>query len=411
MKIKKKDIITAAVIIIFVALLVGGCIFLASRRESSVSEKVLSIAHPIWQNKIIIHHNGIHAFDRENLDLSELPIDLSAYGIENFNKNALAVSNIDGMYLYFSYSYYEGLTNYSQFYRYNLLTAETSLILSSKSVAFPMLNSSSSSELFLVNSHYNFYAHSGYLYYFGWDGDTRFSDVSQYLCRVPVGGGEEEILAEYENINEYIRFVEGDRVITETGTSINVYDISKNKRTELWNAKNNGYSYVTTDRSFVLNGKYYFLASKEKPSVAESEEGFKDDWKTPDSYLIALDIKSGKFERVLDIPIYSFCISEDKVYYVPTKYSIIPPEDLRNENSRLKLRYSSDTLYSCDLDGKNPEAVYSSSEVMITEMYCINGGNLYTLIAHYPGAETYSDNKIAAIRLSDGQITQFDLPE
>ncbi len=393
---KKKDIITAAVIIFFVALLVGGCIFLASRRESSVSEKVLSIAHPIWQNKIIIHHNGIHAFDRENLELSELPIDLSAYGIVNFNKSALAVGNIDGMYLYFSYSYYEGLRNYSQFYRYNLLTNETSRIdFSSK---------------FEVNSFYYFYAHGGYLYYFGWDGDMLFSDVTQYLCRVPVSGGEEEVLTEYENKNEYLRFVEGDRVISETGTSINVYDISKNKKTELWNAKNNGYLNENTTRSFLLDGKLYFLASKEKPSVAESEEGFKDDWKTPDSYLIALDIKSGNFERVLDIPIYSFCISEDKVYYVPTKYSVIPPEDLPNENSRLKLRHSSDTLYSCDLDGENIEAVYSSSEVMISEMYCVNGDNLYCLTAIYPGAETYSDNKIAAIDFSSGNITSFDMP-
>ena len=222
MKIKKKDIITASVIAVLVALIVGGCIFLASRRENTIPEKAINLYRPRWENTIIYDHMGIHVINPEIPDISPLSADLSEFGIEASASDAFRAGNIDGINLYLSRSYYVGLTESGAlFFRYNLITSQVSKIEFTSGFDWV--------------SYYNFYAHGGYLYYFAWNKENGLSMSFEpgYLCRVPVSGGKEEVLAEYTSGSDHIVCVVGNTVITASGNNISSYDISKNKITEM----------------------------------------------------------------------------------------------------------------------------------------------------------------------------------
>ncbi len=414
MKIKKKELITIIIIAVVLAAILFGATYLAGRRGKSTDGKPINLYRPIWQDKLIYDHNGIHVINSEIPDIKELPIDLSAYGIDSTQQGVLWAGNVDGLYLYFGRRNYIGSSDAFQFYRYNLLTAETSMILSSKSVSFPMFDSSSSSSLFLVNSHYNFYAHGGYLYYFGYNHPDYLqgsADISKNLCRVPVQGGKEEVITEYEDMEEYIRFVDGDTVITSNRSSVYAYDVSKRKKTELFNAEKNGFRLILTERSYYYDGKLYFLAEKDLPSVAEADEGFKEDWKTPDDYLIALDIKNKKWKKAVDGPVSLFCVTEDRIYYIRKKYRLIPISEFAISMNDVLTVYCDDSICSQPIGGGEKRVHYTNDKISFNEIFTIKDGKFCGRINSPTETEYDYSIKFAVIDFSSGIITTFYMPE
>ena len=150
MKIKKKDIFIASVIIILLAAIVGGCIFLASRRDNTAPQKAINLYRPSRENTIIYDRFGIHVINPEIPDIYPLSVDLSEFGIDN-GYEVLRAGNVDGINLYLCHSYYAGLTeSEALFFRYNLITSQVSKIEFTSGFDWV--------------SYYNFYAHGGYLY-------------------------------------------------------------------------------------------------------------------------------------------------------------------------------------------------------------------------------------------------------
>ena len=404
---KKKEIISIIIITVVLAAILFGAIFLASRRENSNGNKALNLYRPIWQDKIIFEYKGasldigIHIVDPDIPDVSELPIDLSAYGIENFSKSALAVGNIDGIFLYFSYSYYEGLSIKCSFFRYNLLTAETSKIeFSSK---------------FEVNSYFTFYAHGGYLYYFGWDNpepSEDYNNTEKYLCCVPIVGGNEEVISKCKRKSraENIIMVEKDTVITSEGLAIYGYDISDNVEYLVFMPPDNGYVIISLDNIFYQNGKLYFLAAKDLPSVAEAEEGFKDKWKSPDYYLISLDIGTRKWKKVVDDPVSCFCISDGRIYYVKKKYRILYLSEFPIAEKDIWTVTSDSSVRSCTLGGGDEQVHYTNEKISVNEIFSVKNGILCGKITATDETEYDYDNRLAVIDFSSGNITPFDMP-
>ena len=402
MKIKKKELITIIIIAVVLAAILFGAIFLTSRRGKSSDNKPINLYRPIWQEKIIYDHSGVYVVDSENSTIKDLPIDLSAFGINDFRKEALMAGNIDGINLYLSYSYYTNLSeSKDMFFRYNLLTSEISEI--EFSTAFEM------------NSNYNFYAHGGYLYYFGWNTedyvDVIINNYPSYLCRVPVTGGEEEVLAEYQNFNERIVLVDGDTVITSNESSLCAFDVSKKKRTELFNAKNNGFRLIETERSYYYDGNLYFLAEKDLPSVVEADEDFKESWKTPDSFLISLDIKKKEWKKVIDVPVSLFCVTDDGIFYVKKKYRLLPITEFAVTVNDVLTVYGDDSICSQPIGGGEERVLYTNEKLSFNEIFSVKNGKLCGRINSPTENEYDYKVKFAVIDFSSKNIVQFDIPE
>ena len=402
MNIKKKELITVIIIALVLAAILFGAIYLAGRRGKSTDSKPINLYRPIWQEKIIYDHSGVYVVDSENSTIKDLPIDLSAFGINDFRKEAIMAGNVDGINLYLSYSYYTNLSeSKDMFFRYNLLTSEISEI--EFSTAFEM------------NSNYNFYAHGGYLYYFG----MNFSDYlnaivnndPSYLCRVPVTGGEEEVIAEYQNFNERIVLVDGDTVITSNESSLYAFDVSKKKRTEIFNAKNNGFRLIETERSYYYDGNLYFLAEKDLPSVVEADEDFKESWKTPDDYLISLDIKKKEWKKVIDVPVSLFCVTEDGIFYVKKKYRLLLTSNFALSIHDVLTVYGDDSICSQPIGGGEEQVLYTNEKISFNEIFTVKDGKFCGRINSPTETEYDYKVKFAVIDLSSKNIVQFDISE
>jgi hypothetical protein len=399
MKIKKKDIFIAALIIILLTAIVGGCIFLASRRDNTAPQKAINLYRPSRENTIIYDRFGIHVINPEIPDINTLSVDLSEFGIDN-GYEVLRAGNVDGINLYLCHSYYAGLTeSETLFFRYNLITSQVSKI---------ELTSN-----YDTVSYYNFYAHGGYLYYFAWNTENRLSTGLEpgYLCRVPVSGGKEETLAEYTSGSEHIVCVAGDTVITSNGSKISSYDVSKKKKSELFNAEKSGFRLLLAERSYYYDGKLYFKAEKDMPSILEADEGFKEDWKTPDDYLIALDIKSKKWEKVFDFPVSLFCVTEDRIYYVKKKYRLIPLKEFALSINDVFIAYVDSSICSQPIGGGEESVNYTNENISINEIFSIKDGKMCCMINS--SNKTYYDYGIrfATIDFTTGNITEFDMQE
>lgn len=399
---KKKEIITVIIIALILAVILFGAIFLASRRENSNENKALNLYRPIWQDKIIFEYKGaaldigIHIVDPDIPDVSELPIDLSPFGINTVDKGYLVAGNIDGIFLYFCYQKDE-----YQFFKYNLVTSEISKI--------------EFSTQFEVNSYFTFYAHGGYLYYFGWNNpepSEDYNNTEKYLCRVPIVGGNEEVISKCKRKSrtENIIMVENDTVITSEGLAIYGYDISNNVEYLVFMPPDNGYVIISLDNIFYQNGKLYFLAAKDLPSVAEAEEGFKDKWKSHDYYLIALDIGTRKWKKAVDDPVSCFCISDGRIYYIKKKYRILYLSEFPIAEKDIWTVTSDSSVRSCTLGGGDEQVHYTNEKISVNEIFSVKNGILCGKITATDETEYDYDNKLAVIDFSSGNITAFDMP-
>ncbi|MBO5702184.1 MAG: DUF5050 domain-containing protein, partial [Clostridia bacterium] len=261
-------------------------------------------------------------------------------------------------------------------------------------------------------SYYNFYAHGGYLYYFAWNKENGLSMSFEpgYLCRVPVSGGKEETLAEYKTGSEHIVCVVGNTVITASGNNISSYDISKKKITEIFNAEKSGFRLIFAETSYYYDGKLYFLAEKDMPSVVEAEEGFRESWKTPDDYLIALDIKTKKWEKAVDDPVSLFCVTEDRIYYVKKKYRLIPITEFALSINDVLTVYGDSSICSQPIGGGDEQVHYTNEKISYNEIFSIKNGKLCGKINSPTETEYDYSIKFATIDFSTGNITEFDMP-
>ena len=397
---KKKELITIIIIAIVLAAILFGAIFLTSRRKNTSEERLINVYNPIMNGKILYNSSGIPIIDPEIPDISELPVDLSAFGIDNFDKNLLIAGNFDGINLYFSYRHNNGLTDEYQFYRYNSITAEISKIEFKTG--------------FDRNSFYNFYAHGGYLYYSSYDDFTNYEELKnscKYLCRVPVGGGKEEVLAKYDDTGEFICFVDGDSVVTANRSSISVWDVSKKKKTEIFNAERNGFRLITAERSFYYQGIMYFEAEKDLPSVADADEGFKESWRTPDSYLIALDIKKKEWKKAVDDPVSIFCVTEDEIFYVKKKYRWLPKSDFALSINDILTVYGDSSICSQPIGGGEERVVYTNEKISYNEIFSVKNGKLCGRINSPTETDYDYKVKFAVIDFSSKNIVHFDISE
>jgi hypothetical protein len=139
------------------------------------------------------------------------------------------------------------------------------------------------------------------LYYFARKSAEFNENEVRYCCRIPVNGGAEEILTEYEySLNPLnICFVADEMIIFINGKTILGYDIKKDKMITLWNSEANGYVWVGSLQYY--NGNIYFLAMANRGDPDEDnvpkDDRFLEEWGSAgNSYLYSLNIKTKKAE-------------------------------------------------------------------------------------------------------------------
>lgn len=240
-------------------------------------------------------------------------------------------------------------------------------LISGKITIFKILSTmelSSSDRIFISN---------GYVYYTyrilreGGDVNNE-EDYYPYICCQSVDGGEERILVQDDGT---LIMVADGKIFTHIDGIIWCYDINSMEKELFWSFKESGYINFATMPSY-LNGKIYFLAR-----CGTYEECKYTGKKFNHSKLICIDIYTGEYKQLLETSIITFTLTDNKIYYSPMvlRYMYISPED--SKINEMKVFLADATLYSCNIDGSDVQAIYTNDMVDYIESYTVVDNKLY----------------------------------
>ena len=174
-------------------------------------------------------------------------------------------------------------------------------------------------------------------------------DYLTYLCRMPADGGAEEVLLELYGDSDMLLFVHQGQPVLFYGTQFSLFDPATKARTVFFDLEAEGFGYLRGDMA-MLDGKLYFLVQK-----------------PVDVYLVSLDIETGECAAVVDVPVINFRMTDDKIYYSPFETREFGSGTI----------YCSADLFCCNLDGSDPQVVYSNPSLDYTETFTVIDNKIY----------------------------------
>lgn len=337
MKIKKKDIFAASVSIVLVVIIVVGCVFLTKRRGNHEN------APPIQSVTRVYVYLADEKPQRDTVDLSEYV---------NGSEYILNSGNTEYGIKYFACFVHDSMK--TLFFKYNTLNGSLAKIEAEIESAIPYI-----------------YASGGFIYYLR----DKIGEISEnYLCRIPISGGGEQILAEYAVGNVMyaaLHFVVENKVILSFNDKIFAYDVDKNKTQILWDAEQNGFDLLKNNIWYYDGNLYFSAISETRENNIPTEEGMTETMIPVNSdYLLTLNMKTKRSHLLVEEPINCFYMTADEIIYMPTVYRTI-------EIGCEILPHYNDKIISCDLDGKNPREIFSGLDVWAYSIYRYKDGKLY----------------------------------
>ena len=246
---------------------------------------------------------------------------------------------------------------------------------------------------------------NGYFYYYAGvlkdGGDPKkYEDYDTRLCRIPLTGGEREILETPNGIPTLI--VDGKLVMI--GRAVTVYDIETKLEKVVWNFSEDGFKQVS-DISYV-DGKLYMIAKASAEDAERVYNEYKGVEYTKNLFLVSVNISTGEWQKVTEEAVEAYTLTDDRVYYFPTEIrNLYIPEDYEKNREDIHVTTFGATLYSRKPDGSDPRAEYTRENLYTCYDYTVIGGKLYGFISlcdEVNHVKTNSD--FSAIDLSTGEI-------
>ena len=245
---------------------------------------------------------------------------------------------------------------------------------------------------------------NGYIYYIRNmlkpDGDSKNAD--DYIltaCRIPETGGDEQMICHFDSKLDNIITVYNDSIISYNQFAINMYAVATGEKTVLFDFAEQG--YVSAYNFTFSNGKLYYCATSTETVYSEYR---KTEFSKP--YMISLDVDSGEFRRVIEEPVFNFCLAEDKAYY--TKFELrhlYVPDDYETNPGKTKILLVGDTLYCCDHNGENSSKVFAKSNMDFSLTYTVIENKFYGLISDYDtDSNTFGKYYFACIDPETGDV-------
>lgn len=355
----KKQALFIIIITVVVCAVIGASVFLAMRHRKYDSAPPITL-YVEYNNKILWPSGSF--IDSENDVIVDVDFDLSEFGITDFDNKYIRIGNVENYILYFSCRLRD--SGVTRFFKLNTLTDQISEIVYTSELSFVFYS--------------DFFAADGYLYYFARKSAEFNENEVRYCCRIPVNGGAEEILTEYEySLNPLnICFVADEMIIFINGETILGYDIKKDKMITLWNSEANGYVWVGSLQYY--NGNIYFLAMANRGDPDEDnvpkDDRFLEEWGSAGhSYLYSLNIKTKKAARISDTPICSFYLTKDEIFFIKKAYGVI------EKDGKLMPTYNTDEVYSFDLNGKNENILVNGVNLFIADIISVRDNKIYVM--------------------------------
>lgn len=234
------------------------------------------------------------------------------------------------------------------------------------------------------------------------DGDRSNSeDYVRYACRQKISGGEEELICQLDKgTNDRIIAATEQYMITYSRPNIYKYDLSTGESEILFDGKTNGYSGA---RSFVnVDNQLYFCGL--------SIESIKSEYRKqsfPKYYLIRMNLENGAVEKLIENPVFDYRIDRNKIYFIKGELRhLYIPDNYETNPEGVPILLIGDTLYSCDLDGKNVQAVIQFPDTDFSDFTVINGFYFGSECKFNHETHSWDKRHYVAGDLATGKITE-----
>ena len=178
-----------------------------------------------------------------------------------------------------------------------------------------------------------------------------------YVGRLPKDGGKTEFVCDIApESGERLRAVVDGKVITELAGCLYITDPATKERKVFFDPEEHGlFRYITC--MHLLNGSFYFLCDTGEQMEYRYEEYSE---KAAILHLFKMNVKTGKLEQISDVPMDSFNLTDDTIYYYEKEIRIFyMPEDYKENPDDIRRTHTGATIYACDLDGSNVRAVFT----------------------------------------------------
>ena len=170
------------------------------------------------------------------------------------------------------------------------------------------------------------------------DGDPKNPDnYLTYLCRMPADGGDEEVLLELYGDSDMLLFVYQGQPVLFYDTQFSLFDPATKTRTVFFDLEEEGFGFLRGDMA-MLDSKLYFLVQKP-----------------------------------VDVPVINFRITDDKIYYCPAESRTV---------ANTNVNCSAD-LFCCNLDGSDPQVIYSNPSLDYTETFTVIDNKIYGWVGEF----------------------------
>jgi len=228
---------------------------------------------------------------------------------------------------------------------------------------------------------------------------TNPEDYILYICRMPIDGGEEEVL--YESEEENLCLVQDNLLI------INRDDVFYSVNMDTWEEKVlfdiAEYGYILGDRNLIYtNGKAYLFCRRENDYFYSEYRGNKIK-----NYLMSFDIHTGEVMQLTDRPVASFTVNEEGIYYVPQVLRhMYVPEDYNGNPNTVVVLYADENLHFMDFDGSEDRIVYTNPNLCFYDvMGPVIDNVLYGWFSDYNEDEHYfGEVYFGGVNLQTGEI-------
>lgn len=249
---------------------------------------------------------------------------------------------------------------------------------------------------------------NGWVYYTGQqlrDGGKAENPDDYDFCvfRMPTDGGKSEFVCTIEdNVTERLYAVVNDKVITENNSSIYSTDPVTGERKAIFVPEEHGYFNHTEDVKY-LDGFLYCRVSSEE--IHPYSEYYPETHRK--QYLVKIDVRTGETKQLVDVPVHSYTLTEDDIYYTEQTVRVIyVPEDYEKHPEKVVVTGSYETLYVCDLKGEKRREVLTDPYLDLNVgSHCIIDNCMYGTIYRYDETEHKMVDFYGKVDLKTGEVT------
>ncbi len=243
--------------------------------------------------------------------------------------------------------------------------------------------------------------HDGYLYYQcrtlreGGSAENP-DDYRPTVSRVPVDGGRPTVVLE-KAADEILWLVADGKLILgrESERVLYAYDIATQEKKCIYDLAADGFTMIKS-KPLYTEGKLYFLAGTNQRATDPRVE-----YTHTLQYLVAVDVRESGGGAVIHTPVEEFDLYGGEIYYVPYKLRTFGLSADQDEGEMFTTR--DDTLWACDLGGKNPRPIVTLDRTDIRAMV-VSDGQMYGQITRYHSEDGTRELFRGAIDLASGEL-------